>query len=140
MDNLFGKYKDENKKLALEAFGIIHRQHLNRVRAEKEKKKMEEQRGRERSAMARLHQEVVDANEDHLRERDAKIEKDRKELVEKMEALRRQQEEKEKEDKKNKEHFAKELFAFEPCSGGGGGAPGSPVVVLKLPGSPAYAR
>ena len=90
-----------------------HRQHLNRIRAEKEKKKTEEKRRRERSAMAILHQEVVDANVDHLRERDAKIERDRKECVRRLEELKKLKEEKERQDAKEREKLTKELFAFE---------------------------
>merc|ERR1711946_15222 len=89
MDELFGRYKDENRKLAREAFGVAHRQHLNRIRAEKEKKKEEEKRGRERSAMAKFHQEVVDANVEHLREKDAKIDRDRIECVRRLEELKK---------------------------------------------------
>merc|ERR1711911_312371 len=110
LDDHFGKYKDENRKLAREAFGVAHRQHLNRIRAEKEKKKEEEKRGRERSAMAKFHQEVVDANVEHLRERDAKIERDRKECVRRLKEL---QKEKEEEDAREKAKITKELFAFE---------------------------
>ena len=70
IDNQFGKYKDENRKLAREAFASAHRQHVDEHQAEKAKKKLQDQRGRERSALATLHREVVDANVDHLRQRD----------------------------------------------------------------------